>query len=354
MEDFIKGRTTITSRMLETDKLEPPTLTLCFDPPFKTSVARKFGLVQHYDYRIKALPNGTDYGQRFHQLSYILNQDYKVGMSDYDLNNGNRTFINEGTNNVDGLTFEVISIQSLTSGTCLNIQPQFEIKKPFTWTLYIKSTVEDSLDQPNRLMVYLTSKNSWQGISSADWPQFSPSKVEIDFKELGYTYMDSVKATEYQFKEGVDDSDQCWTDGINSGPCPTKCKLFNYVGNSSKLPICKTLEEVKCVLDHAYNFNYWAKCNQKKNVLTFNGDLIRQKRYQDDEWKQLIIGLWQMSKEVKEEILFITTQDMIGSVGGSLGMFFGFSLYTFVIFLIDKSLMHVANRVQAYNTADQA
>ena len=58
-----------------------------------------------------------------------------------------------------------------------------------------------------------------------------------------------------------------------------------------------------------------------------------------------------MSKEVKEEILVITTQDMIGSVGGSLGMFFGFSMYTFVIFLIDKSLMQVANRVQAYNTA---
>ena len=150
MEDFIKGRTTITSRMLETDKLEPPTLTLCFDPPFKTSVARKFGLVQHYDYRNKALPNGTDYGQRFHQLSYILNQDYKVRMSNYELNPENRTDINEGTNNVDGLTFEVISIQSSTSGTCLNIQPQFEIKEPLTVDLYIKSTVQDDLDQPNR------------------------------------------------------------------------------------------------------------------------------------------------------------------------------------------------------------
>ena len=150
MEDFIKGRTTITSRLEKAEYLEPPTLTLCFDPPFKTSVARNFGLVHHYDYRNKALPNGTDYGQRFHQLSYILNQDYKVRMSNYELNPENRTDINEGTNNVDGLTFEVISIQSSTSGTCLNIQPQFEIKKPLTVDLYIKSTVQDDLDQPNR------------------------------------------------------------------------------------------------------------------------------------------------------------------------------------------------------------
>ena len=152
MEDFIQGRTTITSRLEKVKSLEPPTLTLCFDPPFKTSVARKFGLVHHYDYRYKALPNGTDYGQRFHQLSYILNQDYKVSMSNYDFNPENRTYsnINEGTNTVDGLTFEVMSIQSSTSGTCLNIQPQFVIKEPLTLDLYIKSTVQDNLDQPNR------------------------------------------------------------------------------------------------------------------------------------------------------------------------------------------------------------
>ena len=338
MADFIAARTTITSRIEKTDFLEPPTLTLCFDPPFKTSVARKFGLVSHYDYRSKALPNGTDYGQRFHQLSYILNQDYKVRMSYYD-NNGQRDIrnINEGSNDVNGLPFEVLSIQSSTSGTCLNIQPRFVLTKPLTLDLYIKSTVQDNLDQPNRLMVYLTSRNSWQGVSSADWPQFSPSKVEIDFKELGYTYMDSVKVTELYFAEGVDDSDQCWTDGINSGSCPTKCKYFNFAGNSSKLPICKTLKEVKCIYDQAYNLDLFSKCNRKKKILTFHGDLLRQKRYQDVQDEiHLMIGIWQMNKEIKEEIFIITTQDMIGSVGGSLGMFFGFSFSAFVLYLIEK------------------
>ena len=150
LRDFIRARTTITSRMERTDSLEPPTLTLCFDPPFKTSVARKFGLVHHYDFRNKALPNGTDYGERFHQLSYILNQDYKVSMSNYDISSENKTEISEGFNNVEGLTFEVMSVQSITSGTCLNIQPKFVITKPLTFDLYIKSTVQDDLDQPNR------------------------------------------------------------------------------------------------------------------------------------------------------------------------------------------------------------
>ena len=85
------------------------------------------------------------------------------------------------------------------------------------------------------------------------------SKVEIDFKNLRYTFRDSVKVTELYFKEGVDDSDQCWTDGINSGSCPTKGKYFNFAGNSSKLPICKTLEEVHCIKAHAHAISRFLK-----------------------------------------------------------------------------------------------
>ena len=63
LTDFFKGRATITSRIEKPNTLEPPTLTICFDPPFKTSIARQFGLVDHFDYREKDLPNGIDYGQ---------------------------------------------------------------------------------------------------------------------------------------------------------------------------------------------------------------------------------------------------------------------------------------------------
>ena len=49
-----------------------------------------------------------------------------------------------------------------------------------------------------------------------------------------------------------------------------------------------------------------------------------------------------MAKEVKEEVRIITLQSFIGNLGGSLGMFFGFSLsgWLSVLFanLIDKIL----------------
>ena len=45
-----------------------------------------------------------------------------------------------------------------------------------------------------------------------------------------------------------------------------------------------------------------------------------------------------MEKKVKEEVKLLTTEDFIGSVGGSLGMFFGFSIYATVLACIEKTL----------------
>ena len=184
--------------------------------------------------------------------------------------------------------------------------------------------------------MYLTSNNSWQGITSGDWPQYTPTKIELDCKEKGYAYMNTIKVSEQLFVEGVDDSDQCWAEEIKSGSCPVQCMFVNFAGNASKLPTCQTIEEVTCIIDEATRQKSFTKCNQKKRILTFNGDLMRLKKYQDTDWKHLIIGLFDTTIEIKEEIDMITASDFIGSIGGSLGMFFGFSFSGFVLCLMDK------------------
>ena len=42
MSDFLLRRTTVTSRIEQVSELDPPTLTICMDPPFKVSFAKKF------------------------------------------------------------------------------------------------------------------------------------------------------------------------------------------------------------------------------------------------------------------------------------------------------------------------
>ena len=47
------------------------------------------------------------------------------------------------------------------------------------------------------------------------------------------------------------------------------------------------------------------------------------------------MGLWSMTKEIREEDDIITLPGLIGSVGGSLGMFFGFSIANYLLFWTD-------------------
>ena len=41
-----------------------------------------------------------------------------------------------------------------------------------------------------------------------------------------------------------------------------------------------------------------------------------------------------MRKEIKDEIEIIATTDLIGSVGGSMGMFFGFSMSAWILYFL--------------------
>ena len=47
------------------------------------------------------------------------------------------------------------------------------------------------------------------------------------------------------------------------------------------------------------------------------------------------------SKQIMEEIDVITLSGLIGSVGGSLGMFFGFSITSYISLVIEKISMKV-------------
>ena len=48
------------------------------------------------------------------------------------------------------------------------------------------------------------------------------------------------------------------------------------------------------------------------------------------------VEMWSMLKQIKEEIEVISFASLIGSVGGSLGMFFGFSIASYILYLVDR------------------
>ena len=78
--------------------------------------------------------------------------------------------------------------------------------------------------------------------------------------------------------------------------CPRPCHSFNYQGITN-------------------NYNYWHKENDSKANYEYRGDII----FSTNEVL------------IKEEYLIYKSIDLIGIVGGTLGLFLGFSFYDYLI-----------------------
>ena len=79
MSDFFKRRTTITSQIEEVKELEPPTFTICLDPPFKTSKLLPYDVLYTYNiFHTEWRDENTTLGDLITKASYELDQDIQI------------------------------------------------------------------------------------------------------------------------------------------------------------------------------------------------------------------------------------------------------------------------------------
>ena len=136
--------------------------------------------------------------------------------------------------------------------------------------------------------------------------------------------------------------------------CTSKCVYASF----APLPFCNSREDTRCIHQFAFTANIWTICNQKKHALTYPGEITRvdaaMKNPSSRTLKRFKIEMWSFLTQVKEEIYVITLADLIGSLGGSLGMFFGFSIAAYVIYLLDKCIENATMNQRVTNLVTQA
>ena len=334
---FLTGRSTVARNIEITKKLEFPTLTLCMYPATKLSVSQKFGFTNMYDKFNQEASNGTNVVERYDQLSYILNQDFEILDS-------SGTKMVEGTNEVirhyarfGTLKLHVEPIRTYHYGTCWKLQPMFEVTQVpvrFRFTVSLTDSL-NLMDRPQAVVLHVTSNKTWLGITDGVWPQFKPLTEIIDF-EQEFTQL-KFSVTEKVFQDGVDDNQRCLNRLLMNKNCSTKCNLLSF-GN---LPACPTIPALKCMWKDLLSTADYINCYKTKKAITYE----LQQRIENPFHKainlsstEIYIGLWSMAKNVQEEVPLLTLQDFIGSVGGSLGMFFGFSISATLLYTISKIL----------------
>ena len=187
---------------------------------------------------------------------------------------------------------------------------------------------------PKEALMFFLSNDSWHGIFTNEWPQFQPTILKID---LSKPYTETKMSTiEHRFQKGVENSSLCLEEMTKSFNCTFICSYLTF----GSLPICRSGNEFLCNLKEMYKNSATdlLKCLSPRKALTF-----RMYSYSPYERKiggkvisRNFIKFFATTKEVREELDVITTVQLIGNFGGSLGMFFGFSFAVPLIRFFNK------------------
>ena len=143
-------------------------------------------------------------------------------------------------------------------------------------------------------------------------------------------------------------------------PCPIKClpiqmKGFNYVNKSIYIPNCAKLEDEICNGGPKVWNKLWHElpnCLDPCKIITYKDSLL------DMYEPEYLNGGHTFSnfelavnniRKIEREVLVYDTNDAIGAIGGSLGLFLGFSFFDVISKCLDNLIMPLINYLVSSN-----
>ena len=325
MSDFIEGRSTMTSQYQIVKSIEFPTVTLCMVPGHKSSIIKKYDLGPAWDI-LRENISYKSLSALFNEASYINGRDLNI------LDNTKELLANKTK-----LKYSLDPINTNHHGTCYKLQPFSSITKmpQYLALRIVLKSIKDE-DKPTGVKVYLTSNRTWQNIAMERWPQINPTKFFIEFKDKGLVKGMKLKLTENIFHEGTADVADCHRNlFLANFNCTIKCNFLSY----NSLPNCNSTQDQNCAdVGRKNNQKDFEDCFKVKQFLTYNPatyDLLWNPML-NSSTIQLFMSIQDLRKEVREEVKAITPESFIGSLGGSVGMFFGFSFTSTILYFCEK------------------
>ena len=227
----------------------------------------------------------------------------------------------------------------------------------------ISMTVQRSAaHEAKQVKIWLTSQQDSLGIVYRTLGNFRPFKTEVPFGGSHVPKITIHQRETYNMKCHKSDSNyvseqQCFADNYLLGnfSCHTKCLSiqmngFRIVRDFSAIENCKNLDDEVCnngpeVWDKLIpTFRNCPKPCLETNYAESQIEMMNNKydyslMNENEAFFHLQVELTQF---VYKELLVYDANDMIGSIGGSLGLFFGFAFFDIMSRLLDKFIDYVS------------
>ena len=333
IRNFAKGSTTLSSLTKKVDFLEAPFITLCFLPRFKASVLQDYGLPSSKEVDFFAITNasgGLNTWKLFQKLGFAYGKDFNIILQSKI----------EWEPHKD-IKFEIQNVATLRHGLCYLIRYDANVSiDNERIRLYFRFTGLNK-EVPKSVKLFLSSPNNWHGLIADDWPLIHPLMFEIPLrKQIESRWIAKVSQTDYHYLSGTQDFEKCFIDQIEKySYCPTKCfpSVYNFLPN---FPPCNNSEDFNCMQNLILGFRKLRyECLYPKDDVQYKANIYPAYKTQSIGSDFFFMFYFDRgTKDIKEEILIVTAGNFIGSVGGSLGLFLGFSFFSYMSGIFDKIL----------------
>ena len=181
------------------------------------------------------------------------------------------------------------------------------------------------------------AKESWYGVVAETWPYLKPSEVTFHFNTSTLFWI-NLDVAQLTFKEGYRSIPDCMQKIASKFNCSSMCAPL-FLSFLTKMSPCQTLDETRCMYDawtHSF-YPQYKNCLKPQKTTIYKTNVVNlEDSFQPRGSVEIGLTFSSDEMEVKEETLMIGLSSFIGSIGGSLGLFLGFSFYTLFSDLIDK------------------
>ena len=314
--EFLQRKTTGSKRLKYVKDLDFPTLIICPMPGFKPAASSLTSYPQGRGWWMNeslTLANDTDLWELYKNLSYINGKDFKISFDNPIFPNANDYVLDEIAS-IQGMCYKITSSNArLTSLIAEND--------------YINVEFLNEQVAPPILEMYLASNMSWLGVSNSYWPVFQPSTFTVRPME---TIIVHLYQTDHTALSGYENVDDCLLKLIKGQNCSKIC--FPVIYNHLDIEPCKTIQESQCMLSLHYYKDY-RKCYIPRFRISYE---IRMQHIESDHTGKpnakftFLLALGSDYLTLHDEVHVMDFSQYIGSVGGTLGMFVGFSFFSYI------------------------
>ena len=214
----------------------------------------------------------------------------------------------------------------------------------------------------DHLKVWLTSNYDFFGATQDDSKRFPSYQFNVPFGEIYYpkiTFKETIiktlncKLSHIEYVSEV----QCLVNIFTTGhfsACPLKCvpiqmKAFQYMNMSTSSKNCARLEDEICNGGPKLwkpLINEFSDCPKPCKITTYKDSLLDLKEPLYLKTGQTLANFELVKNKVRrieKEVLVYDINDVIGAVGGSLGLFPGFSFFDVISKCLDNLIIPLFN-----------